>query len=153
MRSRVESALLLKPRAFWETLARKQISAAAYRLIFRQAFYDSREGRNQLPLPPAEAWTIALDRGPKHLNIDGHRLIGVEYTLSGVLVSDPSSPASAEPRLARIGGKWRAVRAPRGSRVAAAADGFCVHGRVGVSPNSVDEESAQFSAKCSIVRA
>src|SRR5262245_23737182 len=88
MRSRVEAALLKRPRAFWEALARKQVSATVYRLIFRQAFYSARTGRNQLPLPPPETWTIAIERGPKPFNIEGHRLVGVEYTLSSVLVSD-----------------------------------------------------------------
>src|SRR5262249_50022839 len=142
MRRRVEAALLRKPRECWDALARKQVGATVYRLIFRPAFYP-RTGRNQLPLPPPETWTIAIERGPKSFSIDGHRLIGVEYTMSSVLVSDRDSPAAAEPLLARSGGKGAGPFVlPVDPELLLQRTGLACLDESELPPNSVDEENA-----------
>src|SRR5262249_6639832 len=137
-RSRVEAALLGRPRAFWEALARRQVSATDYRLVFRPAFYSPSTGRQQLPLPPPETWKISIDRGPRLLSIDGHRLIGFEYTFQSVLVSDAGSPGAAEPLLARVGGQWsEPFVLPADPELLFARTGFACLDESEFPPNSV----------------
>jgi hypothetical protein len=56
-RDRVATDLLARPSGFWNPLARRQVSATLYRLVYRN-FYG--EGLGQLPLPPLEQWQINM---------------------------------------------------------------------------------------------
>ena len=104
LRDRAVTALLAQPSSFWEARAASQVSLTLYRLVFRQYFYDDKQ---QLPLPPKQAWKITLDaEGPKRTTIDGHDVVTVGYTYTGTLLSDEASPAKAEPALAEAGGTW-----------------------------------------------
>ena len=106
LRERAARTALDRDRAFWEHRARLQIEHTYYRLVFRQFFYEG-SSKRQLPLPPPEVWSITLDpAGPRRQTIDGHDLVVVDYTLETTLLSDPGSPARAEPALAETGGVW-----------------------------------------------
>ncbi len=105
MRRRVTEALVAEPEEFWIERARAQLRLTTYRLVFRK-YFQSR-GRDALPLPPEPVWDVNLSGEPRRHRIDGHDVVGVEYELSSVLVSDEDSPAISEPRLRRVGGTWR----------------------------------------------
>ncbi len=106
MRDRVAAALSAKPATFWTDRARSQLRLTAFRLVFRGAFYPDTP-RQGLPLPPEDVWTIDLVGPVRRHSVNGHDVLGVGYELSSVLVSDAASPGVSEPKLDRIGGKWR----------------------------------------------
>lgn len=106
MRERAVMAVLARDQELWEHRARFQIEHTYYRLVFREFFYE-RGDKRQLPLPPPEVWSITVDpAGPQRRIVDGHDMVVVDYTLETTLLSDPGSPARAEPALARVGGVW-----------------------------------------------
>jgi hypothetical protein len=105
MRERVARELLDQGPELWTERAEYQIEHTLYRLVFRQHVYGN--GKMQLPLPPRELWTIALDpAGAQRTQIAGHDMIAIGYTLDTVLLSDPWSPPETEPALEDAGGTW-----------------------------------------------
>ena len=106
MRARVAAALVDRPADFWVSRATAQLRLTTYRLVFREYFYRP-DTKGALPLPPEDMWNIELVSGPRRHRVNGHDVVGVEYSFSSVLVSDEASPGEAEPALGRVGGKWR----------------------------------------------
>ena len=43
---------------------------------------------------------------PVRQRIDGHDVVAITYDFDSVLLTDPASPATSEPKLAKIGGIW-----------------------------------------------
>src|SRR5512144_2078772 len=105
MRDRVAAATIAKPTSFWIARAREQLGFTTYRLVFREAFYDSKKGA--LPLPPEARWRISLVGKPQRHRVDGHDLVGVRYSFASVILTDAASPGASEPKLAKVGGVWR----------------------------------------------
>ena len=103
-RDDVAAALLARPASYWLAQAQQQVQLTKNRLYFRNFFY---EDKGQLPLPPKELWTFALDNaGPARQNLAGHDLIMIGYTFTSTLLTDLASPALAEPALEEVGGVW-----------------------------------------------
>jgi hypothetical protein len=103
MRGRVAAALLAKPQSFWQERARAQLRLTIYRLVFRGAFYGHKKS---LPLPPEPQWQITLGGAPTRRTVDGHDVVGVNYSFASVLLSDESSPGTSEQMLRNVGGRW-----------------------------------------------
>src|SRR5688500_12482141 len=57
VREVLAAQLLAGPASFWEARARRQISTALYRLVYRNFYGD---GIGQLPLPPVEKWELTV---------------------------------------------------------------------------------------------
>jgi hypothetical protein len=105
MRDRVAAAVRARPQSFWDERARAQLRLTIYRLIFRPFYYD--EPKNTLPLPPESVWDIRFTGEPRRRNLNGHDVVAVDYVYTSVLVSDEASPGVSEPKLDRVGGRWR----------------------------------------------
>lgn len=104
LRDEVATALMARPDAYWIAQAQQQVQLTKNRLYFRNFFYAN---KGQLPLPPKELWTFSLDdAGPARQTIAGHDLIMIDYTFTSTLLTDPASPAAAEPALEKVGGTW-----------------------------------------------
>jgi hypothetical protein len=126
MRDRVAAQFLGKPDRFWTERAKTQLRLTTYRLIFRYGFYD---GKTSLPLPPEPVWRVTLDGDARRHKVNGHDVVGVDYTFSSVLVSDVASPGESEPRLQNVGGRWREpFILPVDPEFRDAADRLRVHG-------------------------
>jgi hypothetical protein len=106
MRERVAQDMLGQGPEFWTKRAVFQIEHTLHRLVYRQTYYaDSR--KRQLPLPPRERWNVTLDaNGAERMQISGHDMVVIGYTLDTLLLSDAASPGGTEPALARVGGTW-----------------------------------------------
>ncbi|MCW5892165.1 MAG: hypothetical protein KIT14_16715 [bacterium] len=152
MRDRVAAALLAAPPAFWEARARMQLETTTYRLVYRSFYYPARTGRRQLPLPPAEAWTVTTEP-PKRARLQGHDMVLAPYRLETVLLSDPASPALSEPKLRRAGGSWHEkFQLPADPELLLQRTGFACMDEAEFPPNSVDEENARafFDDQCTV---
>ena len=142
LRPRAEANLKARPSAFWEALARRQLSATLYRLVFRPFYYPPRLSKGQLPMPPAETWQITVSP-VRNLRIDGHTLIGVQYEFQAVLVTDRHSPALADPALGRISGRrFETFVLPADPELVLQRTGYACMNESEFPPNSVDEENA-----------
>src|SRR5262245_46515595 len=104
MRSRVASALIAKPSAFWKERAAAQLRLTVYRLVFRQFFYSP--SKDALPLPPEPMWNISLIGVPARHTVDGHDVVSIPYQFSSTLLSGVDSPGASEAQLAKVGGIW-----------------------------------------------
>jgi hypothetical protein len=100
VRDRVADDLLARPASFWEDRARRQIEATLYRLVYRNFYGDD---LGQLPLPPAELWSIELAAAAR-VEIDGHDLVAAPYTLTSTLLASNEQPGLADAALSQIGG-------------------------------------------------
>ncbi|MFT3774246.1 MAG: lysyl oxidase family protein [Minicystis sp.] len=140
MRDRAATSLLAQPSSYWEARAQSQISLTLYRLVFRQYYYDDKQ---QLPLPPRQAWKITLDgKGPQRTMIDGHDVVAVGYTYTSTLLSDVDSPAKAEPALAKAGGTWdEPFFLPVDPELIFQRTGYACMDESEFPPNSVDGEN------------
>lgn len=110
MRNRVAADLLNQPEDIWLTRAERQIELTYNRLHFRDFAYRKAGDPNpkkQLPWPPRDLWQIELTSEPYEADINGKRLVMVDYRWTTTLLSDADSPARAEPALATEGGVWR----------------------------------------------
>lgn len=104
MRDRAAEWLIDQPEEYWLGRARRQVELTMYRLDFRGF---SSPGKGQLPLPPAQLWSLRLtDTKPSRQTIAGHDLITVSYTFTSTLLTDTTSPGEAEPVLSAEGGVW-----------------------------------------------
>ncbi|HEU5072923.1 MAG TPA: hypothetical protein VFU02_02095, partial [Polyangiaceae bacterium] len=106
LRERAATELIAESDEFWLGRARAQVALTAYRLVFRNFFYDEAEGKGQLPLPPAEVLEFELTKAPERVDYAGHDVVAVEYTMHSTLLTDPQSVVDAEAALAEIGGSW-----------------------------------------------
>lgn len=105
LRDALAAQLVGKPASFWIERAELQLSTTRYRLGYRRLFSFLQKGI--LPLPPAAQRTTTLaSTGPTRTTIDGHDVVAIDYTVTGVLLTDTASVAVAEPALAEIGGAW-----------------------------------------------
>ncbi len=97
-----------RPQEFWKTRAAAQVDHTSYRLVYRNFFYDESLDKGILALPPHRLWKVQLGpRGPRRtVTRRGVDAIVVDYRWSATLLSDPRSPAVAEPALGRVGGVW-----------------------------------------------
>jgi hypothetical protein len=105
MRGRIAAALVERPDSFWVSRAELQLQLTAYRLVFREFFYDA--PKRALPLPPHPLWNIDLVGSPKRQMYQGHDVVTINYTFDSVLLTDLASPGLSEPKLKTVGGKWR----------------------------------------------
>lgn len=104
MRDRVAAAVLAQPADAWLERAAHQVRLTRLRLNFRNFVYPD---KGQLPLPPAELWSLTLDpAGARRETVDGRDLVLMDYTFASTLLTDSDSPARAEPALAAPGGVW-----------------------------------------------
>jgi hypothetical protein len=143
-REEVVAALLDRPEAFWDELARRQVRLTRRRLNFRNFVYDD---KGQLPLPPQALWSVSLDPdGPQRLEVnDGplsHDLVAITYTFSSTLLSDADSTAEAEPALANIGGRWQEpfILPLDPDLLLQRTNNACIN-EAGFPPNSYDSEN------------
>lgn len=154
LRDRAAQGLLAKPASFWEERAKTQIALTLYRLVFRQYFYDEGEGKQQLPLPPREAWSITLDAaGAQRTMVDGHDVVAVGFTYEGTLLSDADSPAKAEPALAKVGGTWdEPFFLPVDPELLFQRTGYACMDEDEFPPNSVDGENVAtfYDQECTV---
>lgn len=105
LRDGLAAALIAKPESFWKARAELQLSATRYRLGYRRLFTFLEKGI--LPLPPDSKRALTLaNTGPRRTTIDGHDVVAVDYTMTGLLLSDLDSVAVSEPALVPIGGTW-----------------------------------------------
>lgn len=138
-RARLAADLLARPAAFWEVRARRQISTALYRLVYRH-FYG--EGLGQLPLPPASLWRIQIQPAER-VTIDGHDLVVAPYAFSSTLLTPTDEPGLADARLARIGGVVEeAFVLPADPEHLLERTGYACMNESDFPPNSVDTENA-----------
>ncbi len=107
-RELVVNEALAQPDAFWVDRARMQLSATRLRLTYRRwfALRDGMVGKRQLPLPPGETWDVRIVGPARRALVDGHDAVIVDYTMTGLLVTDVESPGTAEPMLGTIGAAW-----------------------------------------------
>lgn len=141
MRDRVATAALEQPPEEWLARAERQVSLTRLRLNFRDS---NLPGKGQLPLPPRDLWSFALDPdGPSRQTIQGHDLVMIGYTFTTTLLSDAASVEEAEPALAEAGGVWEEYFLfPADPDLLLQRTGrACINDR-GFPPNSVDSENA-----------
>jgi hypothetical protein len=141
MRDRVTEALLERPDEFWIGLATRQTRLTMRRLDFRNFRYDN---RGQLPLPPPELWSFALDEaGPSRRTVQGHDLVLIDYVLTSTLLTDAASLVEAEPALAAEGGRWEEpFILPLDPDLLLQRTGNACVNEAGFPPNSFDSENA-----------
>jgi hypothetical protein len=138
-RDRAAEQLLARGAAAWEAAARRQLTASLYRLVYRNFAYD---GRGQLPLPPAEQWSIAVGT-PSRRTVDGHDVVAVDYTFTSTLLTGAEQPALAEPALTEPGGVWdEPFVLPVDPENLLERTGFACMNESDFPPNSVDTENA-----------
>ncbi len=145
MREAVAAALREQDEAVWLQRATQQLELTYYRLHFRDYVYRKIgiPDKKQLPLPPRDLWSIALDpAGPRRETIDGHDLLMWSYTFTSTLLSDKNSPGRAEPRLEAIGGVWEEpfVLPADPSLILQRTGNACLN-EAGFPPNSYDSEN------------
>jgi len=142
LRERAASELIAEDEEFWLARARAQVALTAYRLVFRNFFYDEADGKGQLPLPPAEVLEFELAGKPKRVDYQGHDLVTVEYTLESTLLSDPESVADTEEALAEVGGTWEEPFVlPIDPELLFQRTGYACMDEAEFPPNSVDGEN------------
>jgi hypothetical protein len=150
LRERVAKELLKKPDAFFIDRAKRQLGLAAYRLNFRPAFYDEKDNKQQLPLPPEEVFKIALaadkaGQKVRRAKIEGHDYVLADYTLRTVVVTDTESPGTSEPALAEVGGTWdEPFTFPVDPELLVQRTGYACMDEAEFPPNSVDTEDVAF---------
>lgn len=143
MRQRVAASLLSQPAEFWQARAKRQLALTNYRLNFRANFYED-DPKKQLPLPPEEVLNVSVKKA-RRARVDGHDYVLCDYTLDSMLVSDAASPAEAEPKLARIGGKWsEPFVLPLDPELLLQRTGYACMDESEFPPNSVDTEDVEF---------
>ena len=139
-REQVVADLMQQPEEYWQALAHRQVQLTKNRLNYRQFKYP---GKWQLPLPPAELWSISIDpAGAQRKTIQGHDLLLVDYAFSSTLLSDQESPGQAEPALAAVGGVWQEpfVFPADPNLLLQRTSNACVN-EGGYPPNSFDSEN------------
>ncbi len=105
MRDQVAAEVLAMPASFWTDRVEMHLEATRYRLGYRRIFTLFKKGI--LPLPPKAQRTITLaPEGAKRAQLDGHDVVTISYTMTGVLLSDVASVAESEEALTDIGATW-----------------------------------------------
>jgi hypothetical protein len=142
LRDRAVEQLLDQRNFFWRERARAQIRLATYRLVYRNFFYDPEDGKGQLPLPPESLWQIELVGNPERSDVDGHDYVLVGYRFTSTLLTDPASPAEAEPALTEPGGIWQEdLVLPIDPELLVQRTGFACMDESEFPPGSVDAEN------------
>ena len=145
MRDRVAQSLIAKPASFWTDRAKTQIGLTAYRLVFRQNYYDFTEAgdptKDSLPIPLPDQWNVTLSGAPKRATVSGHDLVTVDYQLSTTILTDYDSPGHSEPKLAKTGGTWdEPFIFPIDPELVLQRTGYACMDEAEFPPNSVDSE-------------
>lgn len=139
-RDQAAADLQARPESFWQERARQQVQLTYNRLHFRPFFYAFEKG--QLPLPPPSLWQISLQSEPYREMVAGHDLLLVDYAFNSTLLSDPGSPAAAEPALAEAGGVWdEPFVLPLDPTLLLQRTGNACLNEGGFPPNSYDSEN------------
>ena len=106
VRDHSAAGLATKDTDFWIERAKDQIRLMAYRLIFRDSYYEESDGKGALPLPPERVWDVQIGATPQRTSIGSHDLVLVNYTFASTLLTGLDSPGKSEPNLESIGGTW-----------------------------------------------
>ena len=140
VRERIVDDILEQPDEYWLARAQRQVRMTRNRLNFRDFSY---EDKGQLPLPPAELWSIRLDPdGPVRHTIQGHDLVMVGYTFTTTILTDTESPGLSEPMLSEVGGAWQEpLVLPADPDLLLQRTGNACVNEGGFPPNSFDSEN------------
>jgi hypothetical protein len=142
--ARAVTELAAKPEAFWRARIQRQIEATAYRLVFRNLYFEPAEGKGILPLPPVEVWKVELKGKPELREIDGHQVVALDYTFTSTLLGPESQAVAAD---ARLTGPGAAVEEsfvlPVDPEHILERTGFACMNESDFPPNSVDTENAR----------
>ncbi|MSP24341.1 MAG: hypothetical protein EXR75_04095 [Myxococcales bacterium] len=142
--ARAVAELAKKDTKFWEERIKRQIEATAYRLVFRNLFFEPEEGKGILPLPPVESWKIALAGTPALRTIDGHEHVAVDYTFTSTLLGPESQAILADLRLSGPGTFVEEdFVLPVDPEHILERTGFACMNESDFPPNSVDTENAR----------
>ncbi len=159
VRDRAAEGLLGKPADFWRARAARQIEHMTYRLVFRPVFNqpeDPEEAptKRQLPLPPAEGWTIEPGEVTRTM-VDGHDAVVAAYTLDTTIVTGLDQPGLADPDLEEVGGTLEeAFVLPLDPELLFQRTGFACMDEADFPPGSVDGENAStfYDDACEVER-
>ena len=88
----------------WLDRARYQVKLTIYRQVFRTFYYAP---LLQLTLPPEQVWQITFTSEPYETIIEKHIYVARDYKFFSVLIGSESSISASEPKLAKIGGKFK----------------------------------------------
>jgi hypothetical protein len=150
LREQAAAEALARPASFWTDRAARQVRLTYYRLVFRQFFYsadfsNNPHGKGPLPLPPKDAWSIALGGPASRTKIAGHDLVVADYGFSSYILTDAVSPGIVEPRLATAGGTWdESFTLPVDPELLLERTGFACMDEDEYPPNSVFEENTHY---------
>jgi len=144
LRDQVAASYLQMPSTFWQERANRQIEHTLYRLIYRNFFYSKPKGL--LPLPPKDLWSVTLDAaGAQHKTFQGHEAVLIRYELTTTILTDVDSPATAEPRLSRVGGVWNEpFKLPLDPEFLLQRTGFACVDEDALPPHTADSENVRF---------
>jgi hypothetical protein len=145
MHGRVVEALINQPDDLWLTRAERQIELTYNRLHFRDFAYIKAgidDNKKQLPWPPRDLWQIELTSDPYETEINGNKLVMVDYRFTSTLLSDEASPGRAEPALAQEGGVWNEpfIFPADPTQLLQRTSNACIN-EGGFPPNSYDSEN------------
>ncbi|MBA2542906.1 MAG: hypothetical protein H0V17_24885 [Deltaproteobacteria bacterium] len=142
-RDRVVADLLARPETFWQARAALQLRLTTLRLVYRASYYDEASGKNALPLPPEEAWTITVAGSPTRQMIDGHDYVAIDYTFSSTLLTGVDEPRASDFALGRVGGSTQEdFVLPVDPTLILQRTGFACMDEEEFPPDSVDAENA-----------
>ncbi len=151
LRARAANHYLHKGDAFWRDRAQFQIRHSTYRLTYRNFYY---EDKGMLALPPRALWNIDLDPiGARHVTIQGHDAVVIDYRLETTLLSDRDSPGEAERKLRRVGGVWKEPFSfPLDPEFLFQRTGYACMNEEGYPPRMVESENAWqlFDQDCTV---
>jgi Lysyl oxidase len=144
MRDMVATSYLQMPTTFWQDRAQRQIEHTIYRLTYRGFFYDTPKG--PLPLPPARLWSVMLAAmGARRETFQGHDAVLIPYEFTTTILTDVESPAHAEPKLSKEGGRWdEPFMLPLDPEFLLQRTGLACIDEEGFPPNTADSENARF---------
>ncbi len=143
-RARAIAELEKKPASFWEERIKRQIETTAYRLVFRNLYFEPEDGKGILPLPPVEGWKITVKGTPEVRTIDGHELLAVDYTFEGTLLGPEDEATKADARLTGPGAVVEeSFVLPVDPEHLIERTGYACMNESDFPPNSVDTENAR----------
>ncbi len=147
-REKLTQSLIDKSQDFWLDRAKRQIRLTSMKLNFR-----NNPPKKQLPLPPEDQWKIELTSDPERTTKDGHDVVMVNYSFSGILLTDKASPGLSEPALKNIGGQWdEPFLLPVDPELIFQRTGFACMNEAQFPPNSMDAEESDlfYDDRCKV---
>lgn len=147
-RDTAKTLLDKKDDEYWRKLATQQMQYTQVRLIFRPAFYadiapPSKRGTLSLTLP--KFFEIKFTTQPKFVTIDGHLLYVRNYTFHNILITDTTSLAESDDRLAVIGGSMvETYTMPVDPFLLLQRTSFACMGEASWPPLSIDAETTEY---------